>query len=99
VQERLVYLQGLPLVEITEEVEVLAETLISRVPLPAKATVDAYHISVSAVNGIEYLVTWNCRHIANPALRPKIERICREMGREPPSICTPQELMEMDDEL
>jgi hypothetical protein len=93
-RERLVYLQGLSLLEITADVELLAETLIERVPLPSKAALDAYHISVSAVNGVEYLLTWNCRHIANPALRPKIGRICRDMEVEPPVICTPQELME-----
>lgn len=80
VQERLVYLKGLPLVGITEDAELLVETLISRGPLPMKAAVDAYHISVSAVNGVENLLTWNCKHIANPALRPKIERICRQNG-------------------
>jgi len=96
-QERQVYLQGLPMLEISEEVDVLAEALVKGVPLPTKATLDAYHISVSAVNGVEYLLTWNCRHIANAALRPRIERICRDRGYEPPVICTPQELMEIND--
>src|SRR5947207_562323 len=95
-QERLDYLTGLPLIEITADVDSLAEALISRVPLPPKAAVDAYHISVSAVNGVEYLLTWNFTHIANPALRRKIDRICREMGHDPPVICTPQELMEIN---
>jgi hypothetical protein len=77
----------------------LADALLAGVPLPEKATIDAFHISVAAVNGVEYLLTWNCKHIANPALRPRIERICRDMGYEPPAICTPPELMEMDDVL
>jgi hypothetical protein len=67
------------------------------VPLPEKAGIDALHISVAAVNGIQYLLTWNCKHIANPSLRPAIERLCRDMGYEPPVICTPQELLEIDD--
>jgi predicted nucleic acid-binding protein len=96
-QERLALLQGLPLLEVSEDVDALAESLLTGVPLPAKATLDAYHISVAAVNGIEYLLTWNCRHIANAALRPRIERICRDMGYEPPAICTPPELMEIND--
>ena len=97
VQERLAYMQGLPLLEVTEEVDALAEALVTGIPLPAKAALDAYHISVAAINGVEYLLTWNCKHIANPALRHRIERICRERGYEPPVICTPPELMEIDD--
>jgi hypothetical protein len=96
-QERVVYLQGLPMLEVREEVDALAEALVKDVPLPAKAALDAYHISVAAVNGIECLLTWNCKHIANAALRKNIEGICRDMGYEPPVICTPQELMEIND--
>jgi hypothetical protein len=95
--ERQVYLSNLPVLELSGEVKVLADALLANVPLPAKATLDAFHISVAAVNGIEYLLTWNCKHIANPAFRPRIERVCREGGYEPPVICTPPELMEIDD--
>jgi hypothetical protein len=96
-QERLVFLQGLPKLDVSEKVDALAEALVKDVPLPAKAAVDAYHISVAAVNGVEYLLTWNCTHIANASLRHSIEDICRDMGCEPPVICTPQELMEIED--
>ncbi len=71
--------------------------VLADVPLPPKAATDALHIAVAAVNGVAYLLTWNCRHIANPALRPRIESVCRKMGFEPPVICTPQELLEIDD--
>lgn len=95
-QERLVYFNDIPLVPVSENVELLAESLMVDVPLPAKAEYDAFHISVSAVNGIQYLLTWNCKHIANPSLRPHIERVCREMGHALPIICTPWELMEIN---
>jgi len=62
--------------------------------VPGKAEVDALHIAVATVHGIEYLLTWNCTHIANAAIRPRIEAICRSFRYEPPTICTPQELME-----
>jgi len=78
------------------EVTALATSIVVGVPLPEKAAIDALHIAVAAVNGVEYLLTWNCKHIANPSLRPQIERTCREMGFEPPVICTPQELLEID---
>jgi hypothetical protein len=97
VQERLAYLEGIPLLEISDDVNSLASALLAGVPLPEKAAIDALHIAVAAVNGVEYLLTWNCKHIANPSMRPQIERICREMGFEPPVICTPQELLEIDD--
>jgi hypothetical protein len=98
-QERLAFVQGVPLLQVTDAVPVLAAALCAGVPLPQKAGIDAMHISVAAVNGIGYLLTWNCKHIANPALRPRIERLCRDMGYEPPVICTPQELLEIDDGL
>ncbi len=97
VQERLAYLEKIPLLRISDDVNALARSLLARVPLPEKAAIDALHISVAAVNGVEYLLTWNCKHIANPSLRSQIERVCREMRFEPPVICTPQELLEIDD--
>ncbi len=78
--ERMQYLDAIPLLQITDDVDVLASALHTSVPLPEKAAIDALHISVAAVNGIEHLLTWNCRHIANPSLRPHIERICRDRG-------------------
>ncbi|MCW5206562.1 type II toxin-antitoxin system VapC family toxin, partial [Desulfobulbus sp. F5] len=91
-QKRLEQLDDIPELDITEEVEQLASILIQKVPLPAKARIDALHIAAAALNGMDYLLTWNCSHIANAVLRPKIEAVCRELGYEPPSICTPQEL-------
>jgi len=91
-QKRLEQLDDLPELDITEEVEQLANILIQKVPLPAKARIDALHIAAAALNGMDYLLTWNCSHIANAVLRPKIEAVCRELGYEPPTICTPQEL-------
>lgn len=91
-QKRLEQLEGIPELDITEQVEQFADILIKRVPLPEKARIDALHISVATLNGMDYLLTWNCSHIANAVLRPKIEAVCRELGYEPPTICTPQEL-------
>ena len=49
---------------------------------------------VPATNDMDYLMTWDCRHLANAVLRSKIEDVCREQGYEPPVICTPPGLME-----
>jgi hypothetical protein len=82
---------SLPLTEICLE---LAELLLTRHALPAKARVDAIHIGIAAVNSIEYLLTWNCRHIANATLRTKIESTCRGFGYNSLVLCTPYELQE-----
>ncbi len=90
---RMAAIEEIPELKATEEVRVLGKTLIADGALPALAEIDAYHIAIAAVNGMEYLLTWNCTHIANAIMRPKIEAICRTHGYEPPIICTPQELM------
>lgn len=84
----------LPELQITEAVKALAKVFISEGPIPEKAEIDAFHIAVATVNGMDYLLTWNCTHIANATMRLKIENICRKHQYEPPVICTPQELME-----
>jgi len=93
-QRRLAVIADLSLLQISSEVRFLAEALIENHALPPKAEADAYHIAIAVVNGIEYLLTWNCTHIANAHTRPKIEASCRLLGYEPPVICTPFELTE-----
>ena len=90
--DRLAALVGIPLLEQTPETAALAEKLLRGVPLPERAASDAVHIAVAAVHGVDFLLTWNCTHIANATLRPQIEAVCRAAGYEPPLICTPEEL-------
>lgn len=90
--DRLAALAGIPLLEQETEAAELAEALLRDVPLPSKAAADALHIATAAVHGMQYLLTWNCTHIANVALRPRIEAVCRAADFEPPLICTPEEL-------
>lgn len=88
---RLAALDGVPELEITRDVLELADRLTSEHALPAKAQVDAMHVAVAAVHGVEFLVTWNCRHIANAMRRGDIERTCEASGFAAPIICTPEE--------
>lgn len=92
-QRRLEVLAGLPKIEISDTARDLARELIAHIPLPSKAQLDALHIAAATTNGMDYLLTWNCRHIANAAIRHRIEGVCRLGGYEPPTICTPLELM------
>jgi predicted nucleic acid-binding protein len=94
-QRRLAAITDVPLLQVSPEVQALALALIASHALPPKAEADAYHVALAAVNGIEYLLTWNCTHIANAHTRPKIEATCRALGYEPPVICTPLELLEV----
>ncbi len=93
-KRRLEAVSGIAELEATEEVRALGKALVAEGAIPSAAEIDAYHIAIAAVNGMEYLLTWNCTHIANAVMRAKIESVCRRHGYEPPTICTPQELME-----
>ena len=88
-------LMGIPEIEITDQVAVIAEQLLNEASLPDKARVDALHIATAAFGGMDYLLTWNCTHIANPAFRLKIETTIRSFQYQSPIICTPQELLEV----
>jgi len=92
--QRLEALRDAPLLELTSEATALARELVRQAALPPKAAADALHIAIAAVNGLNFLLTWNCTHIANATMRPRIEAICRAGGFEPPVICTPLELLE-----
>ncbi|MEM1043742.1 MAG: type II toxin-antitoxin system VapC family toxin [Bacteroidota bacterium] len=91
---RLAVLQDLDAPTPSPEADALAEALLRDVPLPEKAAADAVHIAVAATAGAEYLLTWNFRHIANPVLREQIAEVCRRSGYEPPTLCTPEDLLE-----
>ena len=66
--------------------------LVRRRALPRKATIDAFHIGIAAAHQVDYLLTWNCKHLANATMRSTIETTCRSSGFTPPIICTPEEL-------
>jgi predicted nucleic acid-binding protein len=89
---RLAVLHGLPVLAVDGTVNALARELLESRALPPKATADAAHVAVSSVNGLDYLLTWNCAHLANPATRAKIEQVCRSAAYTPPVLCTPEEL-------
>jgi predicted nucleic acid-binding protein len=90
---RLTALSGCSVLAVDAEVQKLAEALVTRGPLPSRAEADAYHIALATVHRLEYLLTWNCRHIANPGMYRTIERVCSAQGLYPPLLCTPEELL------
>ncbi len=95
-KRRLEILENIPLLDINEETGHFARLLLEFVQLPPKAAADALHISTAVINGMDYLLTWNCSHIANATLRSRVEDACRINGYNPVVICTPEELLEVE---
>jgi hypothetical protein len=91
-RDRLKAIQRLPLLEITSEVEELAAAIIASGAIPRKAATDAAHIAIAAVHRMDFLLTWNCAHIANAAIARTVAGVCRQSGYDCPVICTPEEL-------
>jgi hypothetical protein len=92
---RLTAIREIPVLKLDDEATDLARELVNRGPLPKKALADALHIAICVTRGVGFLLTWNCSHIANAVVRPKVEELCRSRGYVAPTICTPDELMEV----
>lgn len=91
--QRLDILRDFPLLKLNEAVQGLAAQFLTRSNLPPKAKVDAIHIAAATVHGMDYLLTWNCKHIANAQIQGKLAEISLDFGYVLPILCTPNELM------
>ena len=85
-------LQEIAILSASAEAERLAVELLRSAAMPAKAAIDAVHVAIAATHDMDFLLTWNCTHIANAAMREKIDAACHKEGFRPPVICTPLEL-------
>jgi predicted nucleic acid-binding protein len=95
-RKRLDRLDGIPVLVIDNVTKQFAARLIHDGGVPSEAQADALHIAVAAIHGLDYLLTWNCRHIDNAATKPLIRSICAVVGYPCPEICTPLELLSED---
>jgi hypothetical protein len=93
VQKRLAIISGLPALEITEDAESLTQAILAEGILPPRAVRDAAHVAVAAIHAVDFLLTWNCRHLANAQIARRIALVCERLGYRMPIICTPEELM------
>lgn len=91
--ERLSALADIPLLELSADVPQIAAEIIRRGILPSGAQVDALHIAVAAFHEVEYLLRWNCKHIASAQAIPRIRDLLLELGYPVPVICTPEEMV------
>ena len=94
--ERVACLDGVPLLALDPGIQPIADEIMSRAILPKKAQFDALHIAVAAYHGVDYLLTWNCTHIANARILPQIHDVLRDLGHPIPIICTPEEMVDDD---
>ena len=93
---RVELLESVTLLDVTEDAVELTRKLLDLGAVPRRAADDAAHIAIAVTNGVDYLTTWNFRHIVNAAMRPRIEHVCLSAGYQPAIICTPSELIEPD---
>lgn len=93
---RVAVLNSLPLLAVTGDAKELARRLIAEGGVPAHAGADALHIAIASVHEMDYLLTWNCRHINNAATKPIIRSICAVAGHTCPEVCTPLELLSQE---
>jgi len=91
-RERLELIGDFPVLALTDDAERLAGVYLREMPLPPRALRDALHMAIASLNGMEYLVTWNCRHIAQGRIKRRLLEINTREGIESPVICTPEEL-------
>jgi len=92
-KERIKIISKFPKLEINNEVKLLAASFIDSKVIPIKAVIDAAHIAIAAVHNMNFLMTWNCAHIANAIMAQSIQNICIKNGYNCPVICTPEELI------
>ena len=95
-QRRLESLRSITELVVDPEMEALAARLLAEGGFPEPAEVDALHVAIAAVQGIDLFLTWNCRHINNAETKPIVRSICAVAGYTCPEICTPQELLPED---
>ena len=91
--DRLRLLAGIRLVSVDENARRIADTLVAKSVMPQKAYVDALHVACAAAAGVEYLLTLNCRHIANARTLPRVYATLDDLGVARPLICTPVEFL------
>jgi predicted nucleic acid-binding protein len=91
--ERLRALTGIPLLPLEPEIGKIADEIMARAILPVSARTDALHIAMVAHHRIQYLLTWNCRHIANAKILPRLYNALTDLGIPIPIICTPEEML------
>lgn len=97
-RERSLYVEGLPVLAASERIEQVAATYFRELRFPDKALRDAAHLAFACNYAVDYLLTWNCAHIANAVVRRQLARLNERLGLPTATICTPEELLGQEEE-
>jgi hypothetical protein len=92
-QARIKALEEVEIIRITAEVEAMAATYMATGALPPTMRPDATHLAAATLSGADYLLTWNCRHLANAHVLRRLQKEAERRGWQLPGVCTPMELM------
>ena len=95
--KRLALLEGLPRLRVTPEAGALVTRFLDEQIIPPAVAADAVHLALAAAHRMDFLLTWNCKHLHNPHLERRMVAACRELGYDCPVICTPAELLKSDE--
>jgi len=90
---RLESLADIAVLQVNDAVQLLARDLVGQQMLPPTMFADALHLAVTASHRVDFLLTWNCRHLANPHLQKRLRAFMAERGLPLPEICTPIDFM------
>ena len=94
-QKRLDLIVNFTVLEVNEQVEGLAQQYFAALQIPEKAKIDAFHLAVAAWHKMDYVLSWNCKHIASGRVQKTLQEINAQLGVHIPIVCTPEELMEV----
>jgi len=94
-QKRLDEIVDFTVLEVNEEIEDLAQEYFAALQIPEKAKIDAFHLAVAAWHKMDYVLSWNCKHIASGRVQKTLQEINLRLGVHTPIVCTPEELMEV----
>ena len=93
-KKRLDALDGFQMLNIMSDIKKLSDAYINATSLPEKARVDTLHMSIATLYQMDFMLSWNCKHIVNAHIIAIITNVNAEFGLQSPVICTPYELME-----
>ena len=93
--KRIEFVRDIPILEINQEIQKLAQTYFDSLDIPEKARLDASHLAVAVWHEVDYLLSWNCKHIVSGRVKKMLENINSQLNIKTPVLCTPEELMEV----
>ena len=93
--KRMELIKNIPVLTLNKKIQKLAQTYFDSLDIPEKARLDASHIAVAVWHEVDYILSWNCKHIVSGRVKKMLEKINYPLNMKIPALCTPEELMEV----